>query len=460
MTAYRQFARESPPMTTPIPTLSLFDFQPGLPTEELERELALASQATALGKRKLARYLFDMHDRGEHINTGHSTTLHYALARLGMENPEAKYYLLAGRRLDALPLVDAALVAGEISWSKMMIIQRVTEPDTQREWLEFAEGSNCRQLEFAVKRCDKGELPKRDGDSGLTDLRITIKASLRVVNHQLWEQARRKVTAELGIRVTNEDMMIQAARLILSTDADGKAEGRSPVKHSPFQLIVHQDQDGTRVHTDCGDVLLDEDEAERLAAQAELVPAAAPVADPDGKTPPRLVKRVLAQDNHRCQNCRRTLHLQVHHVEWRVDGGKTEEDLLASLCTRCHSMIHQGLLRLHGNRQDGFVFFDRCGTAVEAPLEPSVVAAALHTALASPPGSGDDHRDNLLHRALMVGARRRLAPVYGLPLLPGGSDARVSAANRASGFILWLHDMVDAHQQRASNTRASAGTRR
>ena len=81
---------------------------------------------------------------------------------------------------------------------------------------------------------------------------------------------------------------------------------------------MHQERDRAWVHTDQGDVELDGEEAERLAAIAETVPAAAPVADPDGKTPAGLVKRVLTRDNHRCSNCQRTLHLQVHHVEWRV----------------------------------------------------------------------------------------------------------------------------------------------
>jgi HNH endonuclease len=236
--------------------------------------------------------------------------------------------------------------------------------------------------------------------------------------------------------VTNEDLMIQAARLILSTDVEGKAEGRSAVKHSPFQLIVHQDECGANVHTDQGDVPLREDEIERLTAQAEVVPGAAPVADPDGKTPARLVKRVLARDNHRCQNCGHTLHLQVHHVEWRVDGGKTEEDLLASLCTRCHSMVHQGLLSLHGNRREGFVFLDRSGAAVDGETAVNDVVATLHTALAAPPGSGDSHMDILLHRYLMVGARRSLVPA-------GGSNARAFAqvvrpdrtSRRSSGSV-------------------------
>ncbi len=54
------------------------------------------------------------------------------------------------------------------------------------------------------------------------------------------------------------------------------------------------------------------------------------------------VRRVIARDNNRCQNCNDASHLQVHHVEFREDGGQTEEDILATLCSDCHSMIHQG----------------------------------------------------------------------------------------------------------------------
>ena len=66
-------------------TNALLDFEPGLPVPELEQQLALANQITALGKRKLARYLFDMHERGVHMETGHSTVVHYAKSRLGMK---------------------------------------------------------------------------------------------------------------------------------------------------------------------------------------------------------------------------------------------------------------------------------------------------------------------------------------------------------------------------------------
>ena len=400
--------------------------------------LSFGNRLTLLGKRKVARYLFDMHDRGVYIESGHSSAIHFAKTRLGMSESEAKDTLLAGRRLQELPAVDAALLRDEIGWSKMMRIQRVAIPETETAWVELAKTSNCRQLECEVKRCHKGDLPKPKGDSGLPDLRVQVKASLMLANYQMWENARRKLSEEFRMTVTNEDMMNQVSRLILSTDADGKAEGRTAIKHSPFQLIVHRDETGTWVHTDRGDVDIEHAEAELLAAQAEVVPAAAPVKDDEGKTPHRVVKRVLARDDHRCQNCERFLHLQVHHVQWRVHGGKTEETLLASLCPTCHALVHQGLLTVLGNSRDGFCFVDRSGARVDravelGPEEPGsetlpetlseMLPAVLRTALAAPPDTGNPRRDTILRSFLLVGARRHLAPRYGAPLL-GSADAR------------------------------------
>lgn len=249
---------------------------------------------------------------------------------------------------------------------------------------------------------------------------------------------KRKLSAEFRMHVTNEDMMIQAARLILSTDADGTDEGRSKVLHSPFQLIVHQDSSGTRVHTDQGDVELPEIQAERIAVQAEIIPAARPVADPDGETPAWLVQRVLARDNQTCQNCGQNLYLQVHHIEFRSQGGKTAEDKLVAVCSTCHSLIHQGLLHLHSDQSGGVTFLDAGGAGVESESAPGLAKrevasrevtsrglagghAAQHSvlgaALANPPRT---RADRLANTFRVVRTRRELAPSGSTGCSPSG----------------------------------------
>ncbi|MCP4968117.1 MAG: HNH endonuclease, partial [bacterium] len=292
-----------------------------------------------------------------------------------MSRRSAQEYVNAGSCLNGLPKVDAALVAGDISWSKMKILIRVVVRETQSEWLERAEELSTEQLSKDVARCIPGQRPKKPGEGGLPDIYMRVTGKLLLANHEMWELAKRKLSAECGRTLSNEDMMIQLPRMLLCTDADGSIKGRTKVKHSAFQLIIHADAEGTRVHTSQGDVELSPEQADLLMDQADLVPAARPVKNPDGKTPNWLVRRVKARDNNCCQNCGDKSRVQVHHVEFRADGGKTEEDMLASLCDLCHSMVHHNLLNLHGNAKDGFVFLDRSGERVDRPKH---YGAALH----------------------------------------------------------------------------------
>ena len=58
-------------------------------------------------------------------------------------------------------------------------------------------------------------------------------------------------------------------------------------------------------------------------------------------------------------------HLHVHHVVFRGHGGKTNESNLLCVCTRCHSMIHQGLLHVQRDEVGGYRFLGADGLPVE-----------------------------------------------------------------------------------------------
>ena len=50
--------------------------------------------------------------------------------------------------------------------------------------------------------------------------------------------------------------------------------------------------------------------------------------------------RALKRDSRRCQTCRRTRRLEVHHLTYERLGEERLEDLV-TLCQRCHSTAHQ-----------------------------------------------------------------------------------------------------------------------
>jgi len=55
----------------------------------------------------------------------------------------------------------------------------------------------------------------------------------------------------------------------------------------------------------------------------------------------QLRNQVLRRDGWRCQLCGGTSNLEVHHKEFRSRSGEDSEQNLITLCTKCHTHIHQ-----------------------------------------------------------------------------------------------------------------------
>ena len=53
---------------------------------------------------------------------------------------------------------------------------------------------------------------------------------------------------------------------------------------------------------------------------------------------------VRARDRFCCQVCGEEELVQVHHIKYRSDGGTDKPDNLITLCSNCHSRIHQDLV--------------------------------------------------------------------------------------------------------------------
>lgn len=58
--------------------------------------------------------------------------------------------------------------------------------------------------------------------------------------------------------------------------------------------------------------------------------------------PQPIVDEFMAKCGRRCCICRRfePLHLQVHHIVERADGGTDDLDNLIVICLTCHSDVH------------------------------------------------------------------------------------------------------------------------
>jgi len=76
-------------------------------------------------------------------------------------------------------------------------------------------------------------------------------------------------------------------------------------------------------------------------------------------------REILRRDGFRCSTpgCPNHLWLDVHHIVFYCEGGKTIPENLTVVCAKCHRNIHEGKLVVHGS-PGRLVFTDRQGASL------------------------------------------------------------------------------------------------
>lgn len=369
----------------------------GLPVAVVREKLNIGLRMQDTGSRLLAFYLVEMEGRRLYQDTGHSSAVHYAECRLGMERRRSRELLAVGRKLLELPRMDEAFCRGDISWTQVVMMTRVVSPEHEEAWLTLARKSTCRELALEVRSSRPGSKPRDPEDrKGLAEIRFPISAQVSGLAFQKWELAKKQLSEERGAPISDAECMEILASLLLSTEEDGSLPGRKRARSSLFRLVVRQESaedpgasDGSgssgdpgdsapraSLETEDGPIPLDRVTLECIQCDAEAINDDGQYLEKDSKTDPALRARVLTRDGHRCRSCRSRYELMAHHIVPRAKGGKTRAFNLITLCMRCHGLVHAKLLILVGKNQARVRFVDREGRALHdkgEPLPPSVL---------------------------------------------------------------------------------------
>lgn len=371
------------------------EMRPGLTADEVCRRLARAARHEETGRRVLAFYLVEMDQRRLYQTTGHGSTAHYAEARLGLDRRRVAELVRVGAKLLELRELDRAFCEGRLGWAKVLIVARMATPEHEAAWLERALALDARALALLAARSREGGAPRAAGDEkGLPEIRFPVSASVGSLVYAKLEQAQRRLGAELGREVDVAALLDTLLDQFLATQADGSVPGRTRVDASAFRVqLVETGERGAPllVSTEDGLFPLDAGGPGGEGAASESVRCDAGVRNHhvagardaagddhdhrahDVKTPPRMRRSVLRRDGHRCRSCRSRWSLMVHHVEFRSHGGRTLHENLITLCSRCHGLVHAGLLVIEGSSADVARFVD----AVGRPLEGAEQVGAL-----------------------------------------------------------------------------------
>lgn len=152
---------------------------------------------------------------------------------------------------------------------------------------------------------------------------------------------------------------------------DGYLSGGSGVTSDNYLVTVHVDREALQgregraglpietVKRHCCDgqaVVITEDEKGEplsIGRKSRIVPKA-------------IQRAVRSRDKNCCTfpGCRNQRFLHCHHVEHWSNGGETSLDNLMLLCTRHHTLVHEGGFRIEKDYRDNWCFVKPDGIAV------------------------------------------------------------------------------------------------
>ena len=332
--------------------MSAISYAPDQPAAKVHVSLRRSLKAVEQAHQCAVLWFGEVMNRRLFRDLGLSSINQYAIQELGFSKSRTDDFIRLARQLDNLPAVRKAVASGELGYTKAREIVSVATPETEDRWLKAAK-STRQKLVLEVKKAkraakvDPGQgelLPSSPPVVAPRELPVRFQVDLTPE-----QEARRSAMVErlhkLG-DVPNDraELILEALAALLETKELHRQKcprGHLP-SQPPVQIHVHENAKTGRmtVQTDAGERELSRAEVERMHCDAA-------VCEHGGRNtttiPPRVRRKVLARDKHRCQapGCGRTRFLEVHHLKPRSQGGNNKPENLMTLCGSCHRLWHE-----------------------------------------------------------------------------------------------------------------------
>ncbi len=368
----------------------------------LEARIAELSALMDVLDHERLRCLRRFDELGGWADQGARSCAHWLSWRTGLSPGAAREQVRVARALASLPLMDAALARGNVSYSKVRAMTRTATPENEAAFLDMARSTTAGQIEVLSRKYQEVVDPtspsaarffrRTDLESGMVRLVVQVRPEEAAVVMKALDVAIRMargapgdVSAGTASSAAGDVSAGTCSRAdaLLSICESFLADGATRTTSVPgrYEVTVHVSgetlagksdepcelEDGSRVSAET---------ARRLACGAPIVEV---VENRDGtevvgrrraRRPSIALRRALEKRDKTCRfpGCPCRLWVDVHHVQpWSQDG-ETKLDNLVQLCKRHHVLVHEGGFRVE-REGDGFRFFDRWGSSIPAVPE-------------------------------------------------------------------------------------------
>ncbi len=357
------------------------------PIEELDQNILNLCTRINAATYELLVMVREFDERAGFLKWGLQNCAEWLAWRCDLNVTTAREKVRVAHTLKHLPLISSTFSTGELSYSKVKEMTRVANRDNEQRLLEFAlrhttvtVAERCRELRFGSEAsvgtaerawANRSLRVRRDHERSMMTITVDLPLDAGELFDKALDKARDDELADVPDLVDTSWSVRQADAFLKLVNEYllGKAdEGHA---NDNYLVTIHVDQ--TALAGGDGRSALPIESVKRLCCDSHAVV----ITENDEGQPlsigrktriiPTAIQRALrARDNNCCSfpGCGNRRFLHSHHVEHWSNGGETSLDNLMLLCTRHHTLVHEGGFGISKDFLNNWAFFRPDGIAV------------------------------------------------------------------------------------------------
>jgi hypothetical protein len=356
------------------------------PIEELDRNILILCGRINTATYELLELVREFDERAGWLKWGMQNCAEWLAWRCDFSMTTALEKVRVAHALKWLPAISQGFSTGKLSYSKVRALTRVANRQNENALLAFAVrqsaahvAERCRELrcgtdastdDAARAFANRSLRIRRDHQRSMMTITVELPLDAGELLEKALDKARDDACLEVPDLVDTSWSTRQADALV--NVLKGYLHGDDTSSHSDDYLVtIHVDQSALagqegrsalpiesvkRICCDGHAVVLTENEKGEplsIGRKTRLIPKA--------------IERALHARDHGCcrfPGCGNRRYLHSHHVEHWSNGGETSLGNLMLLCTKHHTLVHEGGFRIERDFRNRWSFLRPDGIAV------------------------------------------------------------------------------------------------
>lgn len=355
------------------------------PIDELDQQILTLSTRINATTCELLVAVREFDERAGWLKWGLSNCAEWLAWRCDLSMSTAREKVRVAHALKTLPKMSALFRSGDLSYSKVRHLTRVAHRANEDELVAFAlrrtavtVAERCRELRCgdvasidtaARAYANRSLRVRRDRERNM----MVISVELPLDTGELFEKALDKARDDKAVEIPD---LTDASWSTRQADAfvdmvNGYLSGQSGKSDENYVVTVHVDE--AALSGRGGRSAVPIESVKRLCCDNHAVVI---TETKDGQplsigrksriVPKAIERAIRTRDNNCCvfPGCENRRFLHCHHVEHWANGGETSLENLMLLCTKHHTLVHEGGFRIEKNFLDNWCFVRPDGIGV------------------------------------------------------------------------------------------------